>query len=223
MTKPLSEQVAELEAERDRLKADAISDLIKRNWLETQVRNREGDLEKFKKQNYEMAVDNRDLRAERDDLQRQVQEARDEVDALRDLVDVLGKHVTIPSEHIRFKGMPDLRYKEPTKPEQPTYAPDVPDLHVRWRGERATGYADDDHQDAEVTQWHQPTPRLTVHDLEVAPIGSVLKHRSFYFVKRKGGDWSIPEFMDSSDPKETAEHLIKMGWADATLTAPEAQ
>lgn len=218
MTKPLSEQVAELEAERDRLKADAISDLITRQWLEVQVLNRE---------------------RERDDLQRQVQEARDEVDELtrentlaswkienlkfeHDKVagernDLRAENdalragqgrwpgETIASEDVPFKGMSDLRYKDPDD--------DFPCCNSQ-----PTGYADDDHQDAELTQWHQPSPRLTVRDLEAAPAGSVL---SFGHLERTKGPYGL--WIADTGATFSNKGMIERGFEDATLTTPEAQ
>lgn len=84
-----------------------------------------------------------------------------------------------------------------------------------------TGYADEDHQDAEVTQWHQPTPRLTVHDLEVAPVGSVVANgKGFEVMKDTRGDWVLGHHPHNNARYSAAE---LMQWADATLTYPEGQ
>ena len=115
---------------------------------------------------------------------------------------------TIPAEHVPFKGMTDLRYKEPED--------DFPCC-----SSHPTGYADDDHQDAEVTQWHEPSSRLTVHKLNVAPVGSWLA-RLFHNSRKKGDDgrWH-KAWMFEGQRAETSEELIANGWADATLTYPE--
>lgn len=88
--------------------------------------------------------------------------------------------IDIPSEQVRFKGMTDLRYKEPA-----------------------------------------PAPRLTVHDLEVAPVGSWLA-RLFHNSRKKGDDgrWHKAWMFEGQHP-ESSEDLIASGWTDATLHHPE--
>ena len=158
MSKPLSEQVAELEAKQHHL------------W---DVK------EAIRVENLELWSKNERLEAERDDLQRQVQEVRDEIATLR-----AGQGrwpgETIASEDVPFKGMTDLRYKEP----------------------------EDDFPCCSDT-----TPRLTVHKLNVAPVGSAIYGRNL----KKGPDerwWCGPY-------NYSAEDLIANGWDDATLVLPE--
>ena len=94
--------------------------------------------------------------------------------------------IDIPSEQVRFKGMTDLRYKEPA-----------------------------------------PAPRLAVHDLEVAPVGSwLMKPKGSIFapmLKVHSGKWvTVGDELMNTRPEWSAEDVIEYGWANATLTVNES-
>ena len=286
MTKPLSEQVAELEAERDRLKADAISDLIKRHWLEAQVRNREAERDRLRRKVFTLVAGRsaarakldhmrdaaasweghcHEARAERDDLQRQVQETRDENDALRAGQGRWPGEI-IASEDAPFKGMSDLRYKEPALPRVISAEELRAGMVVAWKVNNhhwGAGEVYDDGADAlseirgithivlledapelekvDLTQWQEKlredsarlaevtaTPRivsdfpwcerepLTVHALNVAPVGSRIHLGGIPDLFRKV--WHC--WLNRDGTRVTPGEILD-GWPDATLTYPE--
>ena len=67
-------------------------------------------------------------------------------------------------------------------------------------------------------------PRLTVHKLNVAPVGSWISRGMGSNGRRKRDDglWEKAWLFEGQYP-ETSEELIANGWADATLTLPEDQ
>lgn len=174
MTKPLSEQVAELEADHARLGRKMFR-----------------------------------LEAERNDLQRQLQEARDEAAELR-------------AGQGRWPGDRDDRLTDSEQQQISTYLRMVSHSFfnpARYR--RRDGTFEDaiiEQLDAEVAQWRQPTPRLTVHDLEVAPVGSVLR---FGYLERTKGPYGL--WIADTGATFSNKGMIERGFEDATLTTPEAQ
>lgn len=199
MSKTLSEQVAELQELFDRvaLECDQRGETIAE--LEAKQHHLWDVKEAIRVENFELWSKNERLEAENAALRAGRTRWPGE---------------TIASEDVPFKGMTDLRYKVPdddfpccedTTDQLDTVSPEL----IGWR--EGSGRI----RDGAIRT------RLSVHALNVAPVGSTLANgKGFEVTKDARGDWVLGHHPHNNAAYKPAD---LMQWSDATLTYPEDQ